>query len=138
MGGFVPKTAKEAWANQWIFDTDADFAKKDGAVAAFFTDNADEATINKTYELLVELMDKLNVFFSDGRKHACGENVCAADFRVLAIASGLINNYHMKNPSLGEKLRSAFDKRVHLRRVVANGMELPGVANTAAKFETYI
>ena len=89
-----------------------------------FMDEADEETINKTYECLVELMDKLNDKMSDGRKHACGENVNAADFRVLTMSTSYWNNQNLKSAALGERLREAFATREHLKRVVENGMQL--------------
>ena len=138
MGGFVPKSADEAYDMQWIFDADADYAKKDGSMKALFADEADEETVNKTYECIVELMDKLNDKMSDGRKHAAGENVTAADFRVLTMSTGIVNNQNLKSAALGERLREAYASREHLKRVVDNGMQLQGVADVAGKFNTFL
>ena len=83
-------------------------------------------------------MDKLNARMADGRKHACGDNVNPADFQVLASATRLINNQHLKNPALGERLREAYASREHLKRVVENGMALSGVAEVAGRFQSFL
>ena len=105
---------------------------------AFFQDDPDEATVNRTFECVCELMDQLDKKMSDGRKHACGENVNAADFRVITMSTGILNNKNLKHAALGERLREAYASREHLKRVVENGMALPGVADVAGRFQSFL
>ena len=105
---------------------------------AIFKDNAEAEMIDKTAELTIAYYKKLNDRFSDGRKHATGATVCAADFRLLFHNTAIINNDSAKNPTLSQKLREAYANMPHLKRVIDNGMALPGVAAKSAEFKTFL
>ena len=132
-GGFVPKTGDEAYGERWFFDADADWMKADGSMRPFFAGDADEATQDKAVEIMRGHLQKLNDFIGGSRKYFAGDNVTAADFRLLVIDTGMCNNPGLKIAAFGEKLRALWGEFENVKRVCDNVKALPGVQDAADK-----
>ena len=141
LGGFVPKSAQEEFECAWFFEQDADLSKKEGLMVPFFNGEADEAAIDKTVAAMKGAMEALDARFADGRKHVAGENVTAADFRLLTIGTSVVGNKDLKIPALGEKLREMAGGFENIQRVMNNAKALPGIEaaiETAAGLQAWI
>ena len=63
-------------------------------------------------------MDKMEARWADGRAHACGANLSAADFTLLTSYTQLIANPNLRNPSLGERLLAHFNTLPNHQRIL--------------------
>ena len=129
----MPKTGDEAYGERWFFDADADWMKADGSMRAYFNGEADEATQDMCVEVMKGHLQKLDDFIGGSRKYFAGDNITAADWRLLTIDSGLINNPGIKIAALGEKLRGIWGDYANVKRVCDNLKALPGVQDAYDK-----
>ena len=81
--GMGPNTAEEMYELNWICETKADHEPEEHKTAIFLVD-APAETIEKAVEANIKCMDKMEARWADGRAHACGANLSAADFFFLA------------------------------------------------------
>ena len=102
-------------------------AKKEGVMVPIFNGEADQAAQDNTVAHMQAAMEGLNARFADGRKHAAGENITAADFRLLTIGTSIIENKSLKIPALQERLHEMAKGLENIQRVVDNAKAIPGL-----------
>ena len=117
--GYCSADAWVQYESDYVFEVYNDFFHKDELLAPFFkgTEATDEMR-TASLELLCKFFDKLESRFSDGRIHAAGDQITAADFQLLATECSLINNPNGKVPAFNQALGEELNKRTNLVRVI--------------------
>ena len=117
--GLAPQSPKEAYENMWFYETLADHEPPE-ARAAIFQAGVDQAILDKSVENFIAYINKIEARWSDGRAHASGANVTAADFTMLYQFTGFISNTNLRNPSMCERMMEHYNTLTHVPRVVDN------------------
>ena len=85
--GFACSSSEELFENMWYFETLADFANNSPPASRFaiFMENPPAEAIDTAVEGITKQMKTLNARWADGRAHAAGASLTAADFHVVAL-----------------------------------------------------
>ena len=107
------------YESDYVFEVYNDFFHKPEIYPPFFKgEEATDEMRTACLELFVKFFDKLEARSSDGRMHAAGDQITAADFQLLATECSLINNPHGKVPAFNQALGEELNKRTNLVRVI--------------------
>ena len=98
--GLTPMYTSDKYEHDWYFETKADADGKPNAFAAIYGKEATNEQIDFTVETFTTFLERLNVRWADGREHAAGRDVTAADFNLLAFYTSILTNPGLYNPQV--------------------------------------
>ena len=131
--GFVPKSAEEEYQQAYFYATLDEYIQADGSMKALFNAEAEDEVVQKTTDaILNKLIKPLEARFADGRKFTAGENATAADFRLLALITAIIDNPNGRNEKVKAVVQPAYAEATNLKRVVENITGLGGLKDYLA------
>ena len=113
----VPATADEEYELYWYFETVKDHDNK-ANFGAIFTEGAPEDIINGFINDAKALYDKMEERWADGRVHAAGANITAADYYLLSQYTQAIINPNLRNPIISQTLGPYAAAKPNCMRVI--------------------
>ena len=124
--GVMPQTAEEQYEMNWYFETKRDHEKKE-LFGACYNAGESEDIIDKFVANGVEMHNKFEARWADGRQFVAGNNITAADYAFLAGFTCIhgkdgTGNPGLRNPSIVSKFREAVPEAnsVNTMRILAN------------------
>ena len=114
--GMGPQSAEEMYELCRFYDKQVDRPKEEYKASIFRANTPAEQT-DKFVEVNIKIMNNMEARWADGRAHACGANLTAADFSFLAFYA-FISHPNLRNPVIGERLMALFNTLPNLQRVL--------------------
>ena len=107
------------YESEWVFEVIADFNAKDGSIAPIFKgEEATDEMRNKSRECFTKMFETLEDHFKDGRKYCAGDQITAADFKLLASIVSHVENPHGKVPAFNQSIAAEYEKFPNVKRIM--------------------
>ena len=117
----APMQAEGVYELDWYFETKADADLKPGIYDPIYEEKVTSEQIDAFVETFSMFLERLNVRWADGREHAAGKEITAADFNLIAFYTGIVTNPGLIQPQIGERLQSKIESDFpNTKRVIRN------------------
>ena len=87
---------------------------------AVFNAEAPQETVDGFVKNFTEFAAKLDARWADGRAHATGANITAADYKILSDFTAIVSNTNLKTPAVSTSLMEVYNSHANYKRVVDN------------------
>lgn len=117
-----------AWGRfelDWYFESKADADGKQGVFDPIYEAGGTQEQIDFTVETFTAFLERLEVRWADGRKHAAGNDVTAADFSLLGFYTSTVVNPGLYSPQIGERLLKKIEDDLPNTNRVINNIKKP-------------
>ena len=121
--GYAPENPKQRYENEWFYATIVDILEKPERMA-IMKDDATEEQKQAAIDVFTRFLDKLNTHWADGRAHVAGDKVTDADFTLLNLVTGQLDNAGSKHAAIREATAAKLQSSENVLRVVAPMREL--------------
>ena len=115
--GYAPTTASAIFESEWFLATTVDTLEKPERMA-FMKDDATEEAKQAAITCFTNFLERCNAHWADGRTHVAGNDVTEADFALLSLITGQIENPHSKHADIREATIAKLAQCEHVVRVV--------------------
>ena len=83
---------------------------------------------DKSRECFTKMFETLEDHFKDGRKYCAGEQITAADFKLLSTIVALVENPHGKVPAFNQSVAAEYEKFANVKRIMETVKSENGLA----------
>ena len=73
-------------------------------------------------------LDTLEARFKDGRKYCAGDQITAADFKLLSVVVAMVENPHGKVPAFNQSIAAEYEKSPNVKRIMETVKSENGLA----------
>jgi len=121
--GYGTSSASALYESEWFYATIVDCLEKPDRMA-IMRDDASEEAKHAAIACFTSFLDRLEAHWADGRAHVAGDSITHADFALLALATGQLDNAHAKHADIHAAVSAKLHSSANVQRVLQPVREL--------------